>query len=125
MILNMFTPDNIDSLKDNEVFVFGSNWLWLHFGWAAKIALEKFGAIIWQSEWIQWQSYWINTMDWKEVIKEQLNIFIEYAKENKEKVFYLTRIWCWIAGYKDQEIIELLPSDLPTNIILPKGWATL
>lgn len=125
MILNMFTPDNIDSLKDNEVFVFGSNWLWLHFGWAARIALEKFGAIIWRSEWIQWQSYWINTMDWKEVIKKQLDRFIEYAKNNKEKVFYLTRIWCWIAWYTDQEIIELLPSDLPTNIILPKGWATL
>lgn len=125
MRLNMFTPDNIDNLKNNEVFVFGSNWWWLHFGWAAKIALEKFGAIIWQSEWIQWQSYWINTMDWKEVIKEQLDRFVEYAKENKDKVFYLTRIWCWIAWYTDQEIIELLPSNLPINIILPKGWATL
>lgn len=125
MRLNMFTPDNIDSLKENAVFVFGSNWQWNHIGWAAKIALEKFWAIQWQSEWIQWQSYWINTMDWKEVIKKQLDRFVEYAKENKDKVFYLTRIWCWIAWYTDQEIIELLPSDLPTNIILPKGWATL
>lgn len=121
----MFTPDNIYSLKENAVFVFGSNWQWNHIGWAAKIALEKFWAIQWQSEWTQWQSYWINTMDWKEVIKEQLDRFVEYAKENKDKVFYLTRIWCWIAWYTDQEIIELLPSDLPTNIILPKGWATL
>ncbi len=24
----MFTPDNIDNLKENEVFVFGSNWDW-------------------------------------------------------------------------------------------------
>ncbi len=124
MIYKMFTPDNIDSLKDNEVFVFWTNWGWLHYGWAAKIALEKFGAIIWQSEWIQWQSYWINTMDWKDIIQEQLNRFVEYARDNKDKVFYLTRIWCWIAWYTDQEIIELLPSDLPTNIILPKGWAT-
>jgi len=54
MRLNMFTPDNIDNLKENEVFVFGSNWNWLHFGWAAKVALEKFWAIQWQSEWIQW-----------------------------------------------------------------------
>lgn len=121
----MFTPENIESLKDNEIIVFWSNGLWHHLWWLAKIAVDKFWAIIWQSEWIQWQSYWINTMDWKEIIQEQLERFIEFARENKYKVFYLTRIWCWIAWYTDQEIIELLPSDLPTNIILPKGWATL
>jgi len=125
MKLKMFTPDNIESLKENEIIVFWSNGLWHHLWWLAKIAVDKFWAIFWQSEWIQWQSYWINTMDWKEIIQEQLERFIEFARENKYKVFYLTRIWCWIAWYTDQEIIELLPSDLPTNIILPKGWATL
>ncbi|HPC34135.1 MAG TPA: hypothetical protein PLP73_00600 [Candidatus Absconditabacterales bacterium] len=121
----MFTPDNIDNLKENEVFVFGSNGNGLHFGGAAKVALEKFGAIQGQSEGIQGQSYGINTMDGKDVIKEQLERLVKIARENKDKIFYLTRIGCGIAGYTDQEIIELLPSDLPTNIILPKGWATL
>lgn len=36
-----FTPNYIESLEENEVFVFGSN----HIGAAARIAKERFGAV--------------------------------------------------------------------------------
>ena len=39
------TPDDIKRLGANEVFVFGSNEQGLHYGGAAKDALDKFGAI--------------------------------------------------------------------------------
>lgn len=39
-----FTPETIDELKANEVFVFGSNRNGNHYGGAAKVAYEKFGA---------------------------------------------------------------------------------
>ena len=39
-----YTPEHIISLKENEIFVFGSNRLAKHIGGAARIAREKFGA---------------------------------------------------------------------------------
>ena len=40
----VFTPENISKLKQNEVFVFGSNKAGNHVGGAARVAVEKFGA---------------------------------------------------------------------------------
>lgn len=42
----VFTPENISKLKQNEVFVFGSNKAGNHVGGAARVAVEKFGAKI-------------------------------------------------------------------------------
>ena len=57
-----YTPDRITSLKPNEIFVFGSNLLGHHMGGAARIALEKFGAIYGQGVGLQGNSYAIPTM---------------------------------------------------------------
>lgn len=38
------TPSWIDSLKENEIFVFGSNLAGMHGGGAARIARLHFGA---------------------------------------------------------------------------------
>ena len=40
-----FTPNYIESLEENEVFVFGSNLDGYHIGCAAMIAKERFGAV--------------------------------------------------------------------------------
>lgn len=40
-----FTPNYIESLEDNETFVFGSNLEGHHIGGAARIAKEHFGAV--------------------------------------------------------------------------------
>ena len=40
-----FTSNYIESLEDNEVFVFGSNLDGFHLGGAAMIAKERFGAV--------------------------------------------------------------------------------
>lgn len=58
-----FTPENISELKENEVFVFGSNKNGNHAGGAARIAVEKFGAVMGQAEGLQGQSYAIPTLD--------------------------------------------------------------
>ena len=57
-----FTPNHIDSLKPNQVFVFGSNSAGAHYGGAARTAVQKFGAIMGQGEGLQGQSYAIPTM---------------------------------------------------------------
>ena len=40
-----YTPNNITTLRENEVFVFGSNLAGHHRGGAARTAFEKFGAV--------------------------------------------------------------------------------
>ena len=40
-----FTPNYIESLEENEIFVFGSNLDGYHIGGAARIAKERFGAV--------------------------------------------------------------------------------
>ena len=51
------TPENIQELKENQIFVFGSNMNGNHAGGAARLAVEKFGAIMGQAKGIQGQSY--------------------------------------------------------------------
>ena len=42
---DIFTPNYIESLEENEVFVFGSNLDGYHIGGAAMITKERFGAV--------------------------------------------------------------------------------
>lgn len=56
------TPDWITHLEENEIFVFGSNLKGIHGGGAARVALEKFGAVWGQGTGLQGNSYAIPTM---------------------------------------------------------------
>ena len=40
-----FTPKRISELKENEIFVFGSNLAGHHGGGAARLAYNHFGAV--------------------------------------------------------------------------------
>ena len=119
-----YTPERIKELKPNEVFVFGSNLGGYHGGGAARIALEKFGAVWGQGVGLQGQSYAIPTMQGGvETIKPYVDEFIKFAKAHPELKFLVTRIGCGIAGFKDSEIAPLFHHaiDVP-NIILPKEF---
>lgn len=72
------TPENIQELKENQIFVFGSNMNGNHTGGAARLAVEKFGAIMGQAEGIQGQSYAIPTLDkdMQKVTEEELVVFL-------------------------------------------------
>ena len=99
------TPNRITQLAANEVFVFGSNLQGHHYGGAARIANEKFGAIFGQGVGLQGQSYAIPTMQGGvETIRPYVDEFIEFAKQHPELIFYVTRIGCGIAGFQDSEI---------------------
>lgn len=122
----MYTPDKIETLKENEIFIFGSNIQWHHFGWAAKLALEKFWAIIWIWEWLQWQCYAFPTLDKnmnkcskREIIISFRKLY-ECAKNKNNNIFYLTKIWCGIAWFTEEEIKAYIPVKRPKNILFPK-----
>ena len=119
-----FTPERINELKANEVFVFGSNLAGAHAGGAARVALDKFGAVWGQGVGLQGQSYAIPTMQGGvETIKPYVDEFFSFAKSHTELVFLVTRIGCGIAGFKDEEIAPLFADALNIgNIILPETF---
>lgn len=120
----MPTPEFITHLKENEIFVFGSNLAGHHGGGAARIAYERFGAIYGQGVGLQGQSYAIPTMQGGvDTIKPYVDDFILFAQQHPEFTFLVTRIGCGIAGFRDEEIAPLFENaHLVPNILLPKGW---
>ena len=118
------TPNRITQLAANEVFVFGSNLQGHHYGGAARIAEEKFGAIFGQGVGLQGQSYAIPTMQGGvETIKPYVDEFIEFAKQHPELIFYVTRIGCGIAGFQDSEIAPLFRSAVGMeNVAMPQSF---
>ncbi len=121
-----FTPNFIKILKADEIFVFGSNLAGAHGGGAARIAVEDFGAIWGQGVGLQGQCYAIPTMQGGvETIKPYVDEFIEFAKQHKELFFYVTRIGCGIAGFRDEEIAPLFAKAIDVqNIALPETFVS-
>ena len=119
-----YTPDRISELKENEIFVFGSNLAGHHGGGAARLAYNRFGAIWGQGVGLQGQSYAIPTMQGGvETIKPYVDEFIRFAEQHPEYKFLVTRIGCGIAGFMDEEIAPLFARALKVeNIILPKEF---
>ena len=120
-----FTPEFITQLKADEIFVFGSNLAGMHGGGAAYVAFKKFGAIMGCGVGLQGQSYAIPTMQGGvETIKPYVDDFIAFAKEHPELFFYVTRIGCGIAGFRDKEIAPLFKEAHGLeNVCLPESFA--
>jgi hypothetical protein len=119
-----FTPERISELKENEIFVFGSNLAGAHGGGAARLAYNRFGAIWGQGVGLQGQSYAIPTMQGGvETIKPYVDEFIEFAKQHPEYKFLVTRIGCGIAAFTPDEIAPLFKDAYDVvNVILPKDF---
>lgn len=117
-------PNRITELKDNEIFVFGSNLQGSHGGGAAAIAAKKFGAIWGQGVGLQGQSYGIPTMHGGVAeIKPYIDEFIEFAKQNPNLNFLVTRIGCGIAGFTEEEMAPLFADAVNVeNVFLPDSF---
>lgn len=122
-----YTPENITELEPDDIFVFGSNQEGMHLGGAARTAVEKFGAIMGQGVGIQGQSYAIPTMQGGvDTIKPYVDQFIDLAREWDQNTFYITRIGCGIAGFRDEEIAPLFRDALSLyNVRLPRRWVEI
>lgn len=111
----------------NEFFVFGSNEAGRHGLGAAKTALNRFGAIYGIGYGMQGQSFGIptkdsrlNKLDLNKIVK-YIYAFIRVAELNPELVFYVTRIGCGLAGYKDETIAHIF-LQAPSNCIFDENW---
>jgi hypothetical protein len=116
----------IISLKDNEIFVFGSNEAGIHGAGAARIALQ-WGAKMGVGIGIMGQTYALPTKD-KNLntlelgdIEDHVDLFIEHAIWNDDRTFLVTQIGCGLAGYTPRKIAPMFKKcvDLK-NVHLPK-----
>ena len=118
------TPRWIDSLKENEIFVFGSNLAGMHGGGAARIARLHFGAVMGKGVGLQGQSYAIPTMQGGvETIRPYVELFIIFAHQHPELHFLVTPIGCGIAGFEAEDIAPLFEKAKGMkNISLPESF---
>ena len=99
---------------------------------AAKTAL-RFGAKLGIGNGISGNSYAIPTKNEKirtlsqTKINEYVQEFIEYAKENENKIFLVTEIGCGLAGYSPEDIAPMFKPTLDMeNVHLPaRFWKIL
>lgn len=118
------TPDRVTELSTCEVFVFGSNLQGQHYGGAARLAHECFGA--------QWgvgsgptgRCYAIPTMHGSiEDIRPYVEEFCAYAQQHPNTRFLVTRVGCGIAGFSDEDIAPLFEKcSAMDNVSLPREW---
>ncbi len=119
----------ITSLKDNEIFVFGSNLAGRHGRGAALTALRKFGAKNGQGIGLMGKSYGIPTKDRNlkvlslDRIEIHIKNFLKFANNHPELIFLLTEIGCGLAGYKPKQIAPLFfKYDISSNVKFPDSF---
>lgn len=126
-----FTPERIQKLDPNDIFVFGSNLNGNHIGGAARIAYEQFGAEWGVGEGLTGQTYALPTLDHEMKcvtygsLVDSFKRFIDVVTEHKECIFYLTKVGCGIAGWKLEDVRKAFWESvsnlraLPDNLVLP------
>jgi len=117
---------------NNEIFVFGSNLAGIHGAGAAKLAYQQYGAEWGNGVGLQGNSYAIPTKDYNiktlplKDIQQYIKQFVKFAIVNKEKYnFFVTRIGCGLAGYKDYQIVPIFVQagiKNLNNVSLPENW---
>lgn len=122
-----YTPDRIASIGPNDIFVFGSNLQGRHAGGAARVAMNRFGAIFGQGVGLQGNTYAIPTMQGGvETIKPYVDEFINFAQSRPDLTFYVTKIGCGIAGFTFEEIAPLFSDAIgESNVRLPKKFVDM
>ena len=119
----------ITKLKENEIFVFGSNEAGIHGGGAARLAYMDFGAKMTVGFGKTGKCFAIPTKDWKvntlplEVIEHYVKRFIAYVKIHKNYNFLITEIGCGLAGYEPEHIAPFFKEALELdNVYLPESF---
>lgn len=128
----IYTPDNITTLKPNEIFVYGSNQYARHGAGAAAWAVRHFGALYGECpSGLLGSSYGIITTTFNstpvtiDIVKKQVEVLYDFARLRPELTFYVTKIGCGLAGFSIEEMANVfidLSLTKPINIILPKEF---
>lgn len=122
-----YHKDGTKPSNPSAIFVFGSNLAGRHGAGAAKAAMDYYGAVYGVALGITGQAYAIPT---KDANIETLELhwinfyvleFLNCAKQNPTKQFFMTRIGCVLAGYANADIAPMFKG-APQNIDFPEDW---
>jgi hypothetical protein len=123
-----YTPDKIEQLEDNEIFVFGSNLRGFHAAGHALQALD-FGALQDRGVGMVNQTYAIPVKDIQlqslplNTIAYYVDAFLTFAVNKPGLTFYVTKVGCGIDGHPIESIAPLfIKALLIPNVILPEEF---
>jgi len=125
-------PEKQFDPASGKVFVFGSNRAGIHGKGAALYAKLHLGALIGIGEGPMPgvdhpRCYGLPTKDSSikalplSAIAEHVETFLRFARCHDYLEFFVTRVGCGLAGYKDDDISPLFRG-APSNCELPEGW---
>jgi hypothetical protein len=124
-------PDCLSCVRpERPIFVFGSNLEGRHGKGAALHAVKCHKAIYGEGWGRQGRSYAIPTKDaqLKTLPITDISVHVEwfraYAKLHEHEDFFVTRLGCGLAGYRDEDIAPLF-HDMPKNVLLPAPWVEI
>jgi hypothetical protein len=126
-----YTPENIETLGEDEVFVFGSNLAGVHGAGAARLAHKKFGYPMGMGHGPNYPMtcYAIPTKDRNiETLPiEHIRVYVDelrlFTIMRPDRTFLITQLGCGLAGYTPADIAPLFKDymDRP-NVTLPKSF---
>ena len=115
--------------KNGEIFVFGSNLAGRHGKGAANVAYHNFGAKMGKGWGLCGSSYAFPTKNENIITMDlfSINAYVEPFRETVELMhdqdFFVTRVGCGLAGYKDSDIAPLFkPLTKYSNISFAEQW---
>ncbi len=112
---------------DGTIFVFGSNLAGRHGAGAALYAHDCYEAEYGVGQGRTGQSYAIPTKDELihtlplDRIVNYVTEFLQYTYTHPEEEFFVTRIGCGLAGYKNEQIAPMFRG-APENCIFDIAW---
>ena len=117
------SPDQINFLQSEDIFVFGSNKDGLHYGGAANFAFTHFGAEWGVGEGITGKCYALPTMEGEDAFEAAVQRFTEWAKQDPDHNYQVSAVGCGIAGYDPSDIAPMFleAASLP-NVYLPQSF---
>lgn len=114
--------------KNGEIFVFGSNLAGVHGAGAARVAMEKFNAPLGRGlGFVSMRSYAIPTKNEHiesyslDTIHQFVNEFIMLSGDLINCEFFVTRIGCGLAGYRDDQIAPMF-KECNRNCSFAEEW---
>ncbi|MBI1340118.1 hypothetical protein GC169_07920 [bacterium] len=109
------------------IYVFGSNLAGFHAGGAARAAVDRFGAVTGVAEGPTGRAYAIPTKDQMirtlplERVAEGVARFLDHAAATPDRRYFVTRVGCGLAGFRDQDIAPLF-RPAPENCSFADAW---
>lgn len=114
-------------MAKRRIFVFGSNLAGRHGKGAARFARKYRGAVYGQGAGLQGDSYAIPTKDGNlrilalTLVKDYIDEFIRFARNNSGLIFDVTRVGCGLAGHTAEKVAPMFYY-APSNCRFHESW---